>query len=123
MQLKIQKPKMKKINYKKIVAIILGAIALYFIILLATPKPQMPIEYRATIDSLTRVNADLANHQKQLDSVIDFYGSQVHKIDDEIDGVKEKTTIVKEYHHEIIEKVNHYDATEIDLFFKTRYNY
>ena len=83
----------------------------------------MPAEYKATIDSLTKANAALAIQQKQLDSAIDVYETKVDKVDVQIDNIKGQTTIVKEYHHEIIEKVDHYDATDIDLFFKTRYNY
>ena len=111
-------------KYKKQIAyVILGAIVLYGIIWVATRQPQMPAEYKATIDSLTKANATLAVQQKQLDSAIDVYETKVDKVDVQIDNIKGQTTIVKEYHHEIIEKVDHYDATDIDLFFKTRYNY
>ena len=111
-------------KYKKQIAyVILGAIVLYGIIWVATRQPQMPAEYKATIDSLTKANATLAVQQKQLDSAIDVYETKVDKVDVQIDNIKGQTTIVKEYHHEIIEKVDHYDATDIDSFFKTRYNY
>ena len=108
-------------KYKKHIAyVILGAIVLYGIIWVATRQPQMPAEYKATIDSLTKANATLAVQQKQLDSAIDVYETKVDKVDVQIDNIKGQTTIVKEYHHEIIEKVDHYDATDIDSFFKTK---
>ena len=111
-------------KYKKQIAyVIVGLFVLYGIIWITTRKPQMPAEYKATIDSLTKANAALAIQQKQLDSAIDVYETKVDKVDVQIDNIKGQTTIVKEYHHEIIEKVDHYDATDIDLFFKTRYNY
>lgn len=111
-------------KYKKQIAyVIVGLFLLYGIIWIATRKPQMPAEYKAAIDSLTKANAELAAQQKQLDSTIHTYETEVKQIDTQIDNIKEKTTVVKEYHHEIIQQVDHYDATDIDLFFKTRYNY
>jgi len=111
-------------KYKKEIAyVIVGLFLLYGIIWIATRKPQMPAEYKAAIDSLTKANAALAAQQKQLDSSIHVYEAEVEKVDFEIDHIKEKTTVVKEFHHEIIERVNHYDASQIDSFFKIRYNY
>ena len=98
-------------------------ILLYALIWIFTRKPQMPAEYKAAIDSLTKANAALAEQQKQLDSTIHSYEAGVEKIDTELHSIKEKTTVVKEFHHEVIQQVSHYNATEIDEFFKTRYNY
>jgi len=117
MNFNIIKPYIKPASY-----VIIGLIALYWIIYLFTREPQMPEEYKATIDSLTKANAALAAQQKQLDSSIHVYEAEVEKVDFEIDHIKEKTTVVKEFHHEIIERVNHYDASQIDSFFKIRYN-
>jgi hypothetical protein len=83
----------------------------------------MPTEYKAAIDSLTKANTVLMERQKQLDNDIKAYEAEVEKVDSAIHTIKEKTTIVKEFHHEIIERVNHYDAAQIDSFFKVRYNY
>jgi uncharacterized protein YdcH (DUF465 family) len=111
-------------KYKKQIAyVIVGLFLLYGIIWIAIRKPQMPAEYKAAIDSLTKANAALAVEQKKLDSAITTYETKVDQVDTQIDNIKEKTTIVKEYHHEIIQQVDHYDATEVDQFFKTRYNY
>lgn len=112
------KPYIKPASYA-----ILALIFLYIIAVLATRKPQIPIEYKQTLDSLTKANAILQQKQIKLDSAISTYETEVEQIDVQIDNIKEKTTIVKEYHHEVIERVNHYDASEIDSFFKARYNY
>lgn len=114
---------MVKKNYKTILIVIGSFVALYFIILLATRKPQMPIEYKAAIDSLTKANAALAAEQKKLDSTITTYETKVNEVDIQIDNIKEKTTIVKEYHHEVIQQVNHYNDKQVDSFFKARYLY
>jgi hypothetical protein len=111
-------------KYKKQIAyVIVGLFLLYGIIWITTRKPQMPAEYKAAIDSLNKANAILAAEQKKLDSTITIYETKVDEVDIQIDNIKEKTTIVKEYHHEVIQQVNHYDATQVDSFFKARYNY
>jgi hypothetical protein len=111
-------------KYKKQIAyIIVGLFLLYGIIWVTTRKPQIPAEYKAAIDSLNKANAILAAEQKKLDSTITTYETKVDEVDIQIDNIKEKTTIVKEYHHEVIQQVNHYDATQVDSFFKSRYNY
>ena len=111
-------------KYKKQIAyVIIGLFALYGIIWITTRKPQMPTEYKTAIDSLTKANKVLMEHQKQLDENIKSYEAEVEKVDSAIHTIKEKTTIVKEFHHEIIERINHYDDKQVDSFFKSRYNY
>jgi len=108
---------------KQIAYVIVGLFVLYGIIWISTRKPQMPTEYKAAIDSLTKANAALAKHQAKLDSAIAANEAEVHKVDLEIHNIKEKTTVIKEYYHEISQQVDHYDATQVDSFFKSRYNY
>jgi hypothetical protein len=111
-------------KYKKQIAyVIVCLFVLYGFIWLATRKPQMPANLKATIDSLTNVNKQLIEHQKQIDSTIAANEAEVHKVDLEIHNIKEKTTVIKEYYHEISQQVDHYDATQVDSFFKSRYNY
>jgi len=111
-------------RYKKQIAyVIVGLFLLYGIIWISIRKSQMPTEYKAAIDSLTKANAALMEHQIKMDSTITDYEKEVEKVDFEINNIKEKTTIVKEFHHEVIERVNHYNDKQIDSFFKSRYNY
>jgi len=111
-------------KYKKQIAyVIVGLFLLYGIIWIATRKPQIPADIKATIDSLTNINKQLIEHQKQIDSTIHVYEAEVKQVDHQIDNIKEKTTIIKEYYHDVSQQVNHYDATQIDSFFKARYNY
>ena len=125
MPLKIRQPKITKIkkNYKQIIYIILGLFLLYGIIWITIRKPQIPVELQATIDSLTNVNKQLIEHQKQIDSAIHIYEAKVKQVDYQIDNIKEKTTIINEYYHEQSQQINTYTPTELDLFFKARYNY
>lgn len=107
----------------KIFIAIGGVIFLYLFILLVTPKPGMPADIKATIDSLTSVNKQLIEHQQQIDSTINAYEAEVDQIDFQVDNIKEKTTIVREYYHEVGQQAAQYTPTQVDSFFKARYNY
>jgi hypothetical protein len=96
---------------------------MYGMIYIFTPKPQMPTEYKNTLDSLAKDNAALRAKQKQVDSAISSYQSQIFDLDYAISNVKEKETVIKEYYHEVSDKVNNYTPTQVDSFFKARYNY
>jgi hypothetical protein len=111
------------LNKKTIIYVSIVICALIFIGPLLTRRSKIPEEYKAAIDSLNKANAILLQQQIKTDSTINVYEGEVKKIDFQIDNIKEKTTIVKEYHHEVIERTNHYDAGQIDSFFKSRYNY
>jgi hypothetical protein len=108
---------------KELTYVIGGLLVLYALLWIFTRQPQMPIEYKRTIDSLTNINKELANHQKQIDSTIAVYQTEISQIDLKIDNIKEKTTIVREYYHEIGQQANKYTPTQVDSFFKARYQY
>ena len=108
---------------KIILYVIIALFVLYGIIWIATRKPQLPADLQATIDSLTNANKELEIRQKQIDSTIHVYEAEVKQVDHQIDNIKEKTTIIKEYYHDVSQQVEHYDATQVDSFFKARYNY
>jgi hypothetical protein len=114
---------MVKTKRKTILIIIGSLILLYGIIWIATRKPQMPSDIKATIDSLTNANKVLIEYQKQIDSTIHVYEAEVHKVNFEINNIKEKTTIIKEYYHDVSQQVEHYTPPQIDSFFHQRYNY
>ena len=120
--LKLMMKKNSKVIGKILVAIS-GVIFLYLFILLVTPKPGMPADIKATIDSLTAVNKQLIERQKQIDSTIAVYEAEVDQIDFQVDNIKEKTTIVREYYHEVGQQAAQYTPTQVDSFFKARYNY
>ena len=96
---------------------------MYGIIYIFTPKPQIPVDYKNTLDSLAKENAALRDKQKQVDSAISSYQSQIFDLDYAIGNVKQKETVIKEYYHEVGNKVDEYTPTQVDSFFKARYNY
>jgi hypothetical protein len=111
-------------KYKKQIAyVIVGLFLLYGIIWIATRKPQMPADLQATIDSLNNANKQLIEHQKQIDSTIHVYETEVKQVDHQIDNAKQRTIVIKEYYHEVSQQVDQYNLTELDSFFKARYNY
>ena len=103
--------------------IIGGLLVLFGLLWITTRKPQMPADVKTTIDSLTNINKQLIEHQKQIDSTIDAYKAEVKQVDNQIDHIKEKTTIIREYYHEVSQQVEHYTPPQIDSFFHQRYNY
>lgn len=123
MESKIQQHQTQKTSNKKLYYFIIIAIVAYGAYKMATHEPKMQVDVKATIDSLNKVNADLIEHQKQIDSIIAAEQYKIDQVDNQIHNIKEKTTIIKEYYHEISNKVNNYDAVQIDSFFKSRYNY
>ena len=103
--------------------IIGGLLVLFGLLWITTRKPQMPADVKATIDSLTNINKQLIEHQKQIDSTIDAYKAEVKQVDNQIDHIKEKTTIIREYYHEVSQQTEQYTPTQVDSFFKNRYKY
>jgi len=103
--------------------IIGGLLVLFGLLWITTRKPQMPANIKATIDSLINVNKQLIEHQKQIDSTIDAYETKNKQIDFQLNNIKEKTTIVREYYHEVSQQTEQYTPTQVDSFFKDRYKY
>jgi hypothetical protein len=114
---------MVKKNYKIILYALGGLGLLYVLIWIFTFKPELPLEYKHALDSLNRANTELIAKQKEIDEVIGKQQLELHGLDDKIGDVKEKTTIVREYYHEVSNKVTQYTPTQIDSFFKARYDY
>lgn len=112
------------VKYKKqIVYVIVGLFVLYSIIWLATRKPQIPADLKASIDSLTLMNKKLMESQQRMDSTISTYNSKIEQIDTHISHIKSQTTIINKYYTDLGQQVDQYTPNQVDLFFKKRYNY
>lgn len=108
---------------KPLLYIVGGLILLYGSIYLFTRKDQMPADMKQAIDSLVKVNTEIVTKQKQLDSTIRTYEAQAAAVDGKIGQVKEKTTVIREYYHDLSQTTSTYTPTQIDSFFKARYGY
>ena len=116
----ITKPK----KYIKTALVILASLALlYLVVFLTTKKEQIPVELQTKIDSLTKVSAVLAEKQRSIDSTIKLYQTKVDDVDIRIANIKQRTIIIKKYYHKRTQVISTYTPTQIDSFFKDRYNY
>jgi len=111
-------------KYKTQIAyVIVGLFLLYGIIWITTREPQTPADLKASIDSLTVVNKKLMKSQEHMDSTITAYNSKIEQIDNHISNIKNQTTVVNKYYNDLGQQVDQYQPTQIDSFFKQRYNY
>lgn len=106
-----------------IILIILAIIVFFILYLWKTQMPQMPVDYKKSIDSLTKINAILLEKQNQLDSTINNYQVQIYDLDYKLSNIKEKTTVVREYYHEVSKETQSYNTTQVDSFLRSRFNY
>jgi hypothetical protein len=100
-----------------------GLIMMYLMIYMFTPKPELPLEYKHALDSLNRANAELVAKQKQIDSAISVYKNQIDSLDLAIGNIDTKKTEVHNHYQILGDKVGKYTPTQVDSFFKSRYNY
>lgn len=114
-------------NWLPIVKIIqyiaIGIIVLYFAIQLLTTNREISSDFKAQLDSLQKVTVALQKQQKSYDSTISIEEEKIKELDYQIDNVKEKTTIIKEYYHEQSKAADSYTPTQLDSFFAKRYGY
>lgn len=114
----------KKISIFKIMQYIaVGIIILYLSIQLFTTKREISSNFKAQLDSLQKVTVALQKQQKSYDSIISSEEQKIKELDYQIDNIKEKTTIIKEYYHEQSKAADSYTPTQLDSFFAKRYGY
>jgi hypothetical protein len=78
---------------------------------------------KAQIDSINKVNLELKAKQDSLDKNSKKFEDVIIQLDWKLQNVGENKTVIKEYYHEEKEKTKHYTPTQLDNFFKDRYNY
>ena len=103
--------------------IAVGIIILYLSIQLFTTKREISSNFKAQLDSLQKVTVALQKQQKSYDSIISSEEQKIKELDYQIDNVKEKTIIIKEYYHEQSKAADSYTPTQLDSFFAKRYGY
>ena len=102
---------------------IVSLVALYFLILLLTRKPSIPVEVKQELTTLNHTIDSLKQNQKKYDSTISLQEAVISDLDLRVKNIKEKTTIIREYYHEQIQAADRYTSPQIDSFLKSRYNY
>jgi hypothetical protein len=115
-----------KSNWKTIVIPAIIAITVLFIYINIFTKKEKLIEQeyiKAQIDSINKVNLELKAKQDSLDKNSKKFEDVIIQLDWKLQNVGENKTVIKEYYHEEKEKTKHYTPTQLDNFFKDRYNY
>ena len=110
-----------KSNLMTILKIIGVLFLIYWLMFVLTPSVKMSAESKAKIDSL---NANIKKYEednKKIDTAIAGYNTEIHKIDNIINNIKQEKTIIKEFYHEKIISVDTFSKSQIDSFFAKRY--
>ena len=108
-------------HYKTILISLGGLFLLYWVVFVLTPKVGMDASERAKIDSLNNTIKEIYKEQQKLDSAIEGYNEKIDEVDNHIDKIKGQKTIVKEFYHEEINRVDTYTDNDVDSFFANRY--
>lgn len=108
---------------KKVLYIVFGACVVYFAIYIFTSKPQVSTEFQSKLDSLDKSISLLKQQQKTYDAAIQKAESEVQEINHQLQGIGEKTTIIKEYYYEKSKAVDSFSHSQLDSFFANRYGY
>ena len=114
------------VNKQKIKYIILIGLFIEIVwltILITTKKPQMPVADKARLDSIYNATKKLEEQQRIYDAAIRYQQDNISAIKTQIDTLKGRTVVVKEYYHDVIKKIDNYTEAELDSFFRKRYNY
>jgi hypothetical protein len=110
-------------NFKYILYVIVGVVGIYWLVYLFTPKPDMSELDKYKLDQLNKDISLIIENQAKLDKQIEEYKSELGKIDSTIAGVRNQKTIIKEYYTNLGEDISKMNPSQIDSFFRKRYNY
>ena len=108
-------------HWRTILTVIFAIVVLYWMFFIMTPNSKLAEETYKKIDSLNHNIDSLETMNKELDSVLINYTSQIVEIDKSIDRIKNEKTIIKEIYHETINNVDNYNDNQLDSFFTNRY--
>lgn len=110
--------------WKKGLYAILGLVAFYYIVQLAIRKEKFH-ENKAVIENIDSLKQALKQTQgefiklQERDSTVT---NKINELDTKLEDVGIKKTVIREYHHDIINKVReHKNPAEIDTFLRNRY--
>lgn len=108
---------------KSIVYFLLVVCSIYCFMFIIHKRPIENGDFSERLEELDLKTKKLEQLQKQYDTLISAQNVKLQGLDDKIVNIKEKTTIVREYYHEVIKNVDNYNSNQVDSFFKNRYNY
>lgn len=106
---------------KYIIGGIIGLIVLFWIIRWVTPKEKVPEDMKHRLDSLNKASQQWEIYKKTADSSISMYKDSLKISQNNIEILKQKQTIIREYYHETINNIDNYTYDELDSWIRTRY--
>jgi hypothetical protein len=118
-------PVKKTSKLRLVLYVIIGLVALYYTVRLATRKEkfQENKELLNRIDSLQKVTIQLKEEQKKITARDSSFNESINKIDAKIGDVQAKKTVIENHYHNQSKVIPRYTPTQLDSFFKKRYNY
>lgn len=110
-----------KTNFKTLIKIGFGVFIIYWILWVMTPSIEMSKSEKDLIDSLNKQIQAIYLQQEKLDSSIAEYNNKIDLVDKDINKIKGQKVVIKEIHHEQINRAGNYTEPELDSFFSARY--
>lgn len=110
----------------KIIGTAVGAVLLmYTLIALFTIRKKLiePEYLKKNIKELEIQNAKLVQEQKKIDSISTIYNKRIDSLNDKLNILRDRTIAVKQYYHDKVQESERYDSSDLDKFFKDRYNF
>lgn len=80
-------------------------------------------QLKVKTDSLNELTSHLTETQSKYDSAIDHSDKKIVALNAEIKALKSRVNYVKSYYKKLQSQSKSYTPTQIDSFFKQRYNY
>ena len=109
-------------NYKFIISLCIVAIVIHWFVTVFQPGIiQETKSLKNKIDSLNNEIHQVEENQKKLDTILSNYVSIINALESEVNGLEGQKTIIKEIHHEKINRARTFDGKQIDSFFSNRY--
>jgi len=110
-------------NILNIIIKVLLVLAILYLVFSTFTNTGIDQEYKKSIDSLNNHIVSLEKKQDSLNEDIKGYKTEITKVDNSIQTIKNQKTVVKEYYHEKIISIDGFSRSDIDTFFANRYGY
>ena len=100
--------------WKQALYVILAIVVLYFLIRIATPKPQMSELDKYKLDQLD---------QQSLNDSLNVYQKKIDQIDDKIGKIKVERKEVNNFYTQKRAEIENSDKKQVDSLLRSRYNF
>lgn len=109
--------------WKVALYVILGIVVLYFVIKIATPKPQMSELDKFKLEQLDQNIQRLQKLQENLNDSLDVYQKKIDQIDEKIGKIKVERKEVNNFYTQKRTEIQNADKKQVDSLLRSRYNF